>query len=57
MNVLLISQCSKNAPIETRYNAGRWAVCILGLSSGGEGGSTGNQYCTGTAIPAAWNGP
>ncbi|HCB12339.1 MAG TPA: hypothetical protein DEP36_02025 [Gammaproteobacteria bacterium] len=39
------------------YNVGRWAVRTLGLSSGGEDYSTGNQYCTGTAIPAAWNNP
>jgi len=50
--------CSKICPgPHIWYNIGRWAVQTLGLSSGGAGYSTSNQYCGGKAIPAAWNDP
>lgn len=37
------------------YNICRWGLKNLGLSDGGTGFSTGNKFCTGTAIPESWN--
>jgi len=39
------------------YNIGRWAVRYLGMSDGGAGFSVGNAFCTGRALPEAWDDP
>ena len=39
------------------YNVGRWAQLTLGLSDGGAGYKTANEYAIGRAIPVEWNDP